>query len=75
MLLFKQCKAVNAINSVDSVSHVNSVNSVSSYSAVLPPSPMVFFFYQKAKQWARMEKESFEKSNASSLREPVFIFD
>ena len=33
---------VNSANSVNSVNIVNSVNSVNSYSAVLPPSPMVF---------------------------------
>ena len=34
---------VNSVNSVNSVNIVNSINSVNSYSAVLPPSPMVFF--------------------------------
>ena len=34
--------SVNSFNSVNSVNNVNSVNSVNSYSAVLPPSPMVF---------------------------------
>ena len=37
--------SVNSVNSLISVNHVNSVNSVNSYSAVLPPSPMVFFLY------------------------------
>merc|ERR1711994_1007476 len=35
--------SVNSVNRVDSVNRVNSVNSFNSYSAVLPPSPMVFF--------------------------------
>ena len=35
--------SINSVSSVNSVNHVNSVNSVNSYSAVLPPSPMVFF--------------------------------
>ena len=35
--------SVNSFNSVNSVHFVNSVNSVNRYSAVLPPSPMVFF--------------------------------
>ena len=29
----------------NSVNSINSVNSVNSYSAVLPPSPMVFFLF------------------------------
>ena len=33
---------VNTVNSINSVNSVKSVNSVNSYSAVLPPSPMVF---------------------------------
>ena len=37
---------MSAVNSVNSVNNVNSVNSVNSYSAVLPPSPMVFFSYE-----------------------------
>ena len=36
--------SVNSVNSVNSFNSVNSVNSVNSYSAVLPPSPMVFLF-------------------------------
>ena len=36
--------SVNSVNSFNSVNSVNNVNSVNSYSAVLPPSPMVFFF-------------------------------
>ena len=35
--------SVNSVNSFNSVNSVNNVNSVNSYSAVLPPSPMVFF--------------------------------
>ena len=35
--------SVHHVNSVNSVNTVNSVNSVNSYSAVLPPSRMVFF--------------------------------
>ena len=34
---------VNSVNNINSVNSVSSVNSVNSYSAVLPPSPMVFF--------------------------------
>ena len=34
--------SVNSVNSVNNVNSVNSVNIVGSYSAVLPPSPMVF---------------------------------
>ena len=34
-------------NSVNSVNSFNCVNSVNSYSAVLPPSPMVFFLFNK----------------------------
>ena len=37
--------SVNSVNNVNSVNRVNSVNSFNSYSAVLPPSPMVFFIY------------------------------
>ena len=37
--------SVNSVNSVNSFNSVNSVNSVNSYSAVLPPSPMVFLLY------------------------------
>ena len=33
----------NSVNSVNIVNSVNSVNSINSYSAVQPPSPMVFF--------------------------------
>ena len=33
----------NSVNRVNRVNRVNSVNSFNSYSAVLPPSPMVFF--------------------------------
>ena len=44
----QQCRtvsnSVNSVNSFNSVNSVNNVNSVNSYSAVLPPSPMVFFF-------------------------------
>ena len=35
----------NSVNSVNSVNRFNSVNSVNSYSAVLPPSPMVFSLF------------------------------
>ena len=35
--------SVNSVNSVNIVNSVNSVNCVNSYSAVLPPSLMVFF--------------------------------
>ena len=35
--------SVNSVNSFNSVNSVHCVNSVNSYSAVLPPSPMVFF--------------------------------
>ena len=39
----EQCRTVsNSVNSINSVNSDNSVNSVNSYSAVLPPSPMVF---------------------------------
>ena len=38
----QQCQTVS--NSFNSINRVNSVNSVNSYSAVLPPSPMVFYF-------------------------------
>ena len=34
--------SVNSVNSFNSVNSVNNANSVNSYSAVLPPSPMVF---------------------------------
>ena len=36
--------SVNSANSVNSVKSVNSVNNVNSCSAVLPPSPMVFYY-------------------------------
>ena len=39
---YQQCQTVS--NNVNSVNSVNSVNNVNSYSAVLPPSPMVFFY-------------------------------
>ena len=43
---YQQCQTVsNNVNSVNSVNSVNNVNSVNSYSAVLPPSPMVFFSF------------------------------
>ena len=35
--------SVNSVNSFNCVNSVNNVNSVNCYSAVLPPSPMVFF--------------------------------
>ena len=38
---YQQCQTVS--NNVNSVNSVNSVNNVNSFSAVLPPSPMVFF--------------------------------
>merc|ERR1711867_48858 len=42
----QQCQTVsNSVNSVNIVNSVNSVNTVNSYSAVLPPSPMVFLKY------------------------------
>ena len=47
--------SVNSVNSVNSINSVNSVNSVNSYSAVLPPSPMVFLFFQS------QENRAFKK--------------
>ena len=37
--------SVNSVNSFNCVNSVNNVNSVNSYSAVLPPSPMVFYIF------------------------------
>ena len=41
--------SVNSVNSFNCVNSVNNVNSVNSYSAVLPPSPMVFFLLKTMK--------------------------
>ena len=41
--IIELCRTVS--NSVNSVNSVNIVNSVNSYSAVLPPSPMVFLMF------------------------------
>ena len=43
LLIIRHVNSVNYVNSANSVNLVNSVNSVNSCSAVLPPSPMVFF--------------------------------
>ena len=44
----------------NSVNSINSVNSVNSYSAVLPPSPMVFLQADKPKRTDEFLKETFE---------------
>ena len=41
-----ELKPLETVNSVNSANSVNSVNSVNSYSAVLPPSPMVFYILE-----------------------------
>ena len=51
--------SVNIVNSVNSVNSVISVNSVNSYSAVLPPSPMVFFSLQFVALGSSVEEELF----------------
>ena len=43
LLIIRHVNSVNYVNSANCVNLVNSVNSVNSCSAVLPPSPMVFF--------------------------------
>ena len=46
------------VNIVNHANSVNSVNSVNSYSAVLPPSPMVFFSIHMLKKTLLEEKKS-----------------
>ena len=64
----------------------NGVNSVNSYSAVLPPSPMVFFCFKKYHQYQQVEKQKVEEGENSgcqkagpevqrSLKEKSFVGD
>ena len=46
--LVNSVNSVNHVNSVSSVYSINSVISVNSFSAVLPPSPMVFLKEDRA---------------------------
>ena len=43
----------------NSVNHVNSVNSVNSHSAVLPPSPMVFFSFAIEREREYVDQHTF----------------
>ena len=60
-----------SFNSVNSVNSANSVNSVNIYSAVLPPSPMVFFSYigqrDRDKDMSRRKADNLVKKVAVCL--------
>ena len=57
----QQCQTVS-----NSVNSVNSANSVNSYSAVLPPSPMVFFTFSNDQLWKSWKPGSVMGSKRGS---------
>ena len=68
--LYVMSTVSNSVNSFNSVNSVNNVNSVNSYSAVLPPSPMVFYILYDiyvSSVYCYPDKK-FSKHTAHSLR-------
>ena len=66
--------SVNSGISVNSVNSVNGVNSVNSYSAVLPPSPMVFFVIIKV--FGRQDKITpFHRNESVSSPKEGFLMN